>query len=459
LGYIFVAGANGARLVRFYLDDPGRRRPPLRVDDRPPFDLAGSRGDGRARPFDLRRLTQGAHTLVAVIERRGRPAQVLRARFSLRQLYLSPSGSDGAVCSLLLPCRSLQRAYEVALPGQVVELAAGVYADTVLAGSKGVPGVVFRPAAGASVSLSGQLLVDADNVELRDLRLPSFDVRAESDGFTARNLDVGWFEVHGASNVRVLGGDVGPSYRPGDASPNVRISYGQDAQGNLNVLPRNLLIDGVSFHDFRRGTPDDHMECMFVIGADGLTIRNSRFLRCDIYSIFFTQAFWDAPGLVKTTTNVLLENNFFDESTNNGEYGQAYNAVRFSDWMDRFNNITVRYNSAKQDISFGDNPKTNVRFYGNVSPLGQCVAGIQYDHNVWQSAKARRCDPTDTVVVGKKDDVSRLGFVDPAALDLRLSADSPAIDRGNRNDYPATDILGRRRPRGPAPDAGAVEAR
>jgi hypothetical protein len=50
------------------------------------------------------------------------------------------------------------------------------------------------------------------------------------------------------------------------------------------------------------------------------------------------------------------------------------------------------------------------------------------------------------------------GFVDAEGFDLRLAAGSAAIDAGDPDDAPTTDILGRPRPLGDAPDAGAHEA-
>ena len=40
--------------------------------------------------------------------------------------FVSPGGSDSGSCTAELPCQSLDRAYHVAEPGEIVELAAGV---------------------------------------------------------------------------------------------------------------------------------------------------------------------------------------------------------------------------------------------------------------------------------------------------------------------------------------------
>ena len=50
------------------------------------------------------------------------------------------------------------------------------------------------------------------------------------------------------------------------------------------------------------------------------------------------------------------------------------------------------------------------------------------------------------------------GFRDPASADVRLRPGAAAIDHGDPKSFPATDVDGHRRPRGRAPDAGAVKS-
>ena len=60
--------------------------------------------------------------------------------------FVSPSGSDTASCGASDPCRSFNRAYEAALPGQVVDVAGGVYPAS---GSNTIP---RRPRPRTSIS-------------------------------------------------------------------------------------------------------------------------------------------------------------------------------------------------------------------------------------------------------------------------------------------------------------------
>src|SRR5205823_1579149 len=74
-------------------------------------------------------------------------------------VFLSPSGSDSNSCTQASPCRSFDRGYHVAQPGQIVQLAAGSYGSQDLfydASKTSTSDVIFQPASGASVSV-GQL--------------------------------------------------------------------------------------------------------------------------------------------------------------------------------------------------------------------------------------------------------------------------------------------------------------
>ena len=360
-----------------------------------------------------------------------------RSSGKLAPLLVSPTGSDGNPCSAASPCQSFQRAYDVAQPGQVVLVAGGNYPQEAISGTKTGPKVVFRPAAGAVVNVDW-FSIHASQLEVRDLTAGGFDAFADSNGFTARNLDIGPFYIYGSSNISIIGGDIGPSYNPGGTTPVAYIAYGDGPDGS-RVAPHNVLIDGALFHDFRRGSPLDHMEWLQVSGGDGITIRNSRFTHCDIFDIFFTE--WSGPAPPK---NILLENDFFDVASIDGVPGNTYYSLRFSDNMSQYENITMRYDSFAQQYSIDVSPVINFQITANVGPFPGCVEGIVYSHNVWDKG---RCGATDRQ--------GKLGFVDQANFNLHLARGSAAIRAGDPKDFPRDDIDGDKRPTRVAPDAGA----
>lgn len=344
-------------------------------------------------------------------------------------VYLAPDGHDEDACLAESPCLTLQRAYEVAEPGQAVELAAGEYPGQSIDAAEvaeELPEVVFRPAAGAAVSFSGRVEIFASGLELRDMSFIWY-VNPGASRVTLRNIVArGSNFITSASRVRVIGGEIGP----GDSTDGLQIKR---AEGEPN--PTDILIDGVYVHDFTRiEDPTDHTDCVQVGAAVNLTISGSRFHNCATQGVFF-RAF--GGGRI---ANVVIENNWF------GTVLEGFYPLILQD----IDGALVRYNSSTGTISLREGEGlSNVRMIANVGPYRshQCADGVVYERNVWS---ATACSESDVTAPS--------GFVDAEGLDLRLTSGAAAIDGGDPADFPATDILGRSRPMGAAPDAGAHEA-
>lgn len=390
-------------------------------------------------PASLSGLAEGAH----VFRVRARdPAGNVDASPAERtwvinaaSVFVSASGSDAAACTVTAPCRSFERAYRAADPGDIVELAAGSYGEQTVTpdATKTSTGVViFRPAPGAT-AVTGDLNVSAAHVEFRNLTMESgsLNVHSPANDVTLRDsvaTDGGLF-VFGGSNISIIGGSFGPGVD----------FHSQIAPWPENTPISNVLIDGVTFHDWRRSGPGVHTECLQVAAGNGITIRNSRFRNCDVFDLTFTMYLTDEPP-----TNITLENNFFDV------VDDGFFAVWFQADATAWSNVLVRNNSTLEDIAIDAGPPlTNVRFVNNLGALNQasCHPQVTYRHNVWDGAA---CGPSDRNAPS--------GFVDAAGFDLHLAAGSAAIDAGDPTDHPATDVDGQSRPLGSGPDAGADEA-
>ena len=346
-------------------------------------------------------------------------------------VYLSPTGSDTAACTKTAPCRSLNRAYFTAKPGQVVELAAGTYPEqerigvdsTKLSGTD----VVFRPAAGAAVSLP-ELTVAGSHLELRGMQIAGWTTWDSADDVTFRDMKSGFFFIRSSKNISVIGGEVGPG--------NDFDSQVSPGSGSAPV-PTNILINGVFFHDWRL-TPgsDAHVECLQIGEVDGLTIANSRFNNCETHYVFISPFF---GGALK---NIRLVNNM-------GGSVVGYYGFRVAAGREVCENISFRYNSAVAPylIDCGTVNGTAV-MDSNVGGYQEwlCRSNITYTNNVWTAAK---CGATDIQAPS--------GFRDAAAFDLHLAPGAVAIDRGNPDGAPTRDIDGESRPLGAGPDAGADE--
>ena len=224
-------------------------------------------------------------------------ATVFAGPASARVLHIGPLGIDtGNLClSVALPCGSFDAAYEAAQPGDVVELAPGIYPSQTISqqgtSTKAAgPNIVFRPASSAPVTL-GSVNVWASNVTLEGLKVTDVTVRPEDTpnrptrvtGVTLRNMDARNFDIFSATNVQVLGGDYGPASACGGpyGGSNNRI------RSNSGVNPSNIVIDGVAIHDVQSyDLGPCHIEGLAIFAGTNVTVRNSRFYGNSVYDIF-----------------------------------------------------------------------------------------------------------------------------------------------------------------------------
>jgi chitodextrinase len=359
-------------------------------------------------------------------------------------VYMSPAGSDSNACTQISPCKSLDRAYRVAQPGQVVEIAAGTYASQRINGDTSktsATDVVFQPAAGAVVTF-GELSIYADHLELRDLKLTGgWKTYPETDDVTLRNDSSKHLFIWSSSNISVIGGEVGPNLQTTYDSNIVTYSGSQ-------TPPTNILIDGVNFHDWVDVDPGNanHIECLQIGSGVNVTIRNSRFWNCSTHDIFI-RSWGTLNGSYHPLKNFVVENNFLAKTVT------GYYAIQFiDDLATDSTSFTVRNNTSLQ--SFHDDiKKGTISFTGNIfdsMSSWECSQSSpsRYSYNVYESG----------VKCGSTDIVGPVTYRNRSALDLHLMPGSIATNRGNPNSYPSADIDGQSRPAGGMPDAGADEA-
>jgi hypothetical protein len=376
-----------------------------------------------------------------------------------RALRISTTGNDANPCTRRAPCRTFDRAYRIAGPGQAIEVAGGSYPSQTVSArptSRSAAFVRFKPVHGAvSVARLENL---ASRIEYRDMTIASFYNHGfnggSQEGVIFRNIDANTFCIGGGLNISVLGGDVGPSLSNnsiGQQQPCVAKFPGQSTPA-----PANVLIEGVAFHDHNHAD-SKHTECLQVGGVTRLTIRRNTFRNCaQTASVHITRYDNAWPS-----RNVIIENNFFlgntrasSEPLGNIQYNRSEPGL-----VIRYNSFVGSGDSRKYSIiaTFDSRPPTSpsARIYGNAAyqpghsqpdRYGPCDRLAVYSHNVWRGAS---CSPTDV-------------NADPrffSSTNLHLRRGSPAIDRGDAARFPRKDIDGNKRPFGRAPDSGADERR
>jgi chitodextrinase len=365
-------------------------------------------------------------------------------------VFLSPSGSDANPCTASKPCRSVLRGYEAAALGGVVEIAAGKYPDQLLPGQSSkarttaiADRVVFRPAAGATVSL-GRLEINVPHIEFRDMSIAKWKARYNVDMPTSyaagnlmfKNIKTHHFSFNAVQNVSIIGGEVGPNRNTETGDwPQDGIFIG--AYPPDKHPPTNILIDGVYVHDIREPNADAHSDCIQFTAGVNVVIRNSRFRNCEHADMMI-------KGDQGPIENFLIENNYLDRTLS------AYYSINLYETSRGCKNVVMRNNTALQNIRLdacsGGVLTGNIQ--SSMSSHTCSSATVKIDWNVYESGSS----------CGSNDRVAAITYADRANFDLRLTGtNSAAVNRGNPSSFPGFDMFGTTRPLGGAPDAGAHE--
>jgi hypothetical protein len=307
--------------------------------------------------------------------------------------FVAPGGDDSGGCDRGHPCSTFDRAYQAAQPGDVVEVAAGSYPEQILpydATRISDRDVTFRPAPGAAVKLAGLTFGHwtddrgAAHVQVRDMDVGEIMARRAED-LTFRNLTMRSFWVEGGRDLRFLGGSVG-----GIKGANPWLGTWRGNDGSTQT-PKDVVIEGVDFHDVRMQKASDHIECLHVNDVDGLVVRNNRFHDCDTFDMLVMY------GYNEELRDILVEGNDF-ASTGNSFGGPSYFglSLRFG------HNVTVRHNTspapwAGPDAGGGAITGAWTVEHNTFPGLQSCPGGITFRGNTWTGKHAEACGPTDRV--------------------------------------------------------------
>ena len=213
-------------------------------------------------------------------------------------VVVAPGGTDDSRCTSTLPCRSFNRALQVARPGTVVDVRPGRYPPQTLQGGFGQGQPVVFAARPGSVTIAGRLTIaSARNLVVRGVHFapidPNWDLlvdactsRIRLEGLVGRRFGI----LEGTDHITIRGGAWGGYATPGDHDSAITTSQlsgpTRRCAGKVAGAARNILLVGITFHDVFWGKSQSewggsHPDCFEINGnAEHVTVRNSLFVRC-----------------------------------------------------------------------------------------------------------------------------------------------------------------------------------
>jgi hypothetical protein len=388
------------------------------------------------------------------------------------RLWISAKGSDANPCSRAQPCASFARAFRMARPGQVVEVAGGAYPEqtiTFASGRRGSEHVVFRPRDDERVVVGGLRLgsgADArdgpEGLSIERMAIGTADGKQRTvsalegtRSVVLRDLDAANFYLDGVKDFAIRGGDWGPCTTTStDTQSNEAVDGCSNSKIDGNAANDDITIEDAVFHDYRIVPGSGaHFECMIVFGGTDITIRRNKFYNCEFYDIFIQ----DLSGLA--FDGLTIENNWFDAPWNGSGAQDRPVALALSPRGRAFHDVLIRFNSfLDSGMSLNDDQDgtrySSFRVVGNIarSYWAGCYPSVEFRFNLWIGSV---CDGTDRSVAS----FPYAGAVKGPAADYRLT-EGPAVDLvpgGASDTMLDRDIDSNRRPSGRARDAGAHE--
>jgi chitodextrinase len=427
-------------------------------------------------------------------------------------VFISPSGNDGNSCVQAAPCKTFDRAYRVAQPGAVVQVAGGLYPETdPAAGTIRIDNdsskttstdVVFQCTSGQDVTFDAEnFTIIAKHITFQGSCFKfrkiwtgqGGDTTPDSDDLTFDGVKMAGFQIVGSTNVTIKNSEIGPQvacYRNGDTSKassswcQNNASTGEDwyyrrglanagieeskIQANSGGYgSSNIVLAGNWIHDQQTRASDTNVAGSDALHMGGLLIEEA--CTCAILldgNKFERNVTYDIQG-DPSPHGVTVQNNWFGVPYNTLDQGaspiggfKAIDLTLRSNGQNSLGDWLIRFNSIETGLRIGDGSSgqtySNVRVIGNIWGAGQqCLAGVsglKYDFNA----------PVGSTCGTNSQSLPSLPYASTGtSIDFHLTGGN-AVDMVKTADDDAqlaSDFDNKSRPQGAGRDAGADELR
>ncbi len=316
-------------------------------------------------------------------------------------LFIGPSGSDANPCSEAQPCLTMRRGYERAAAGQTVRMLAGSYsAQTIEGKEKGAAHVVFAPASGARVTVTGTTYVFASHVTIeglavQDVTIGNYDQtpgRPNPSDVSLLGLTGRDFQIDSASHITVEGGSWGPASACGGPYGGGNNSIREPIAG---VAPEYITIAGTVIHDVQSyNLTECHIEGLAIFAGNHVTVTGSHFYGNSVYDVFIQANSGGSPNNITLAGNWMAE--AVDNSGANGHAPGWADGIVFGSEIAA--NLTLSENHFNGVVNVNDDGSistyTNTVVQDNFGsmaysgyPCGTVLKGVVWTKNVWRNDK------------------------------------------------------------------------
>ncbi len=366
-------------------------------------------------------------------------------------------------------------AYSAANDGEEINVKGGTYGNVSMPTNDGT-GMTFKAVPNESVVLTGLdwrasptgLSKDNHGPDNVTVVGPMKIGPTSIDGVTNTTFDNIDFDGGGGTS-RAVQGDM-PNTVPASGAnltiKNSKLHNTVEANSMVYFSGAKLVFDNNEFYDalINPGS-STHTECLYLWATSNITISRSHFWDCDAEAVFITGS--------ATWPNATVENNVFEivaGSAANASSGLAFrNGGAPSPYP---TNMLLRFNTFMSGVQVPDSTSgATGNVYGNYFRLTPPTGwgSIVYGCNVTSSGPSSGCNNTNAAAFTPS--LIYAGFTNPITTqgngtssnkapkgDYTLKSTSPFIDlMSSSSAYPITDLLGKDRYKGTAPDLGAYE--
>jgi hypothetical protein len=369
--------------------------------------------------------------------------------------YVSPAGSDANAGTETAPFRTIQRAANLVVPGNVVIVEDGTWTDTdgdgsivnIGRGGTAAAPITFRARNKWGAKLDGQNGQAAQGIDFDNgigwVRVEGFEIFGVANVGSPRGSASGVDAYDGGHDSWIVGNHIHHVGRVCTNSGNTNGEVGIFVQQPNLTIEENLIHDIGRFFPGENGCSYDSGFTGYMTldhgiylnggspGADGALIRNNIF--------YNTRHGWAVQWYPGSLDNIRVLNNTFAFSNPNKSYTAIVLDAQISN-SSIINNIFYNPEGGKTIEAAG--------FSGAITIANNITTG---------SAMTDRSSIPSGMAMSNNQLGTDALLVNAAGGDFHLQAGSPAIDAGQTLTLVPLDFERRARPRGAGFDIGALE--